>query len=104
MENPQFLSTYDDGKAFYPSNNLTKTNTKDVNTLWSFELSPLARCLISRQFPFPELYTNAGSGNGKLPFYAPLKPNRSHGPSITLQTVPSIIETTLTLPEPTNWS
>ena len=41
---------------------------------------------------------NAGSGNGKLPFYAPLKPNRSHGPSITLQTVPSIIETTLTSP------
>ena len=27
MESPQFLSTYDEGKAFGPSNNLTKTTS-----------------------------------------------------------------------------
>ena len=96
MESPQFLSTYDEGKAFSPSNNLTKTNTKDANTLWSFELLPLARCLLRRQFPFPEPYTNVGSGNGKLPFYARVEAESKPWPSITLQSVPSIIETTLT--------
>ncbi len=49
-----------------------------------------------RRFPFPNPIQTREAETGNSRSMPALKLNRSHGPSITLQTVPSIIETTLT--------
>ncbi len=96
MGNPQFLSTYDEGKAFGPSNNLTNT-TSMMSTPYEFRAFTFGTVFaFGGSFPFPNPIQTWEAETGNSPFYAIVDAESKPRPSITLQTVPSIIETTLT--------
>ena len=96
MESPQFLSTYDEGKAFGPSNSLTKT-TSMMSTPYEFRAFAFGTGFaFGDSFPFPNPIQTREAETGSSPFYALVALRSMSWPSITLQTAPSIVETTLT--------
>jgi len=95
MGNPRFLSMYDEGKAFGPSNHLTKT-TSMMSTPYEFRAFTFGTVFaLGDSFPFPNPIQSREAETGNSPFYAIVDAESKPRPSITLQTVPTIIETTL---------